>query len=265
MKKEIVFFFNSFCGVWLLLAVAIQSYGQNSTRDFYEIKIYQLKNKAQEERVDHFLKNAFIPAAHRNGIKKVGVFKPIANDTAAIKKVYVFIPYTSLDQFAKLPDQLQKDAQYAAAGKDYHDAVHTDPPYARIESILLQAFTKMPQFNSPVFKTPATERVYELRSYEGHTEKIYKNKVKMFNEGDEVGLFNRLGFNAIFYAEVLSGSRMPNLMYMTSFENKASRDEHWKAFGSDPQWLKLKAMPEYQNNVSKIDIIFMHPTEYSEL
>ena len=33
---------------------------------------------------------------------------------------------------------------------------------------------------------------------------------------------------------------MPNLMYMTSFENKAARDEHWKTFGSDPEWKKLK-------------------------
>jgi hypothetical protein len=80
-----------------------------------------------------------------------------------------------------------------------------------------------------------------------------------------VGLFKRLGFNAVFYAEVMSGSRMPNLMYMTTFPNKASRDEHWKAFTTDAQWLKLKGMSEYQNNVSKIDIYFLHPTGYSDI
>ena len=80
------------------------------------------------------------------------------------------------------------------------------------------------------------ERVYELRSYEGHTEKISKNKIKMFNDGDEVGLFKRLNFNAVFYGEVVAGSRMPNLMYLTTFENHPDRDAHWKSFSADEYW-----------------------------
>jgi hypothetical protein len=52
---------------------------------------------------------------------------------------------------------------------------------------------------------------------------------------------------------------------MTSFENKMARDDHWKTFGSDPVWKILSAKPEYKNNVSKIDIIFLTPTEYSDL
>jgi len=58
---------------------------------------------------------------------------------------------------------------------------------------------------------------------------------------------------------------MPNLMYMTSFENMASREQHWKDFSADPFWKKLVADPQYQHNVSHIDIIFLHPTAYSDL
>ena len=57
---------------------------------------------------------------------------------------------------------------------------------------------------------------------------------------------------------------MPNLMYMTSFENKTDRDAHWKTFSNDSAWKKLSAMPEYQNNVSHIDIRFLYPTDYSD-
>jgi len=32
---------------------------------YFSIRIYQLKNAQQEERVDKFLKEAFIPALHR--------------------------------------------------------------------------------------------------------------------------------------------------------------------------------------------------------
>ena len=86
----------------------------------------------------------------------------------------------------------------------------------------------------------------------------------MFNEGGEIDLFKQLNFNAVFYGSVVSGSRMPNLMYMTTFENKTDRDAHWKAFGDSPVWQKLKALPEYQNNVSKNDQIFLYPTLYSD-
>lgn len=239
-------------------------YAFDGKRNFYEIKIYHLKTPAQGQRVEQYLKDAYIPALHRAGIKKIGVFKPVV-DSAAEQLIYVLIPYTSMAQFEKLSVILEKDKEYNLAGKDYINAAYNDPPFARIESILLKAFEGMPSYNAPKFTTPVAGRVYELRSYEGHTEKIYRNKVEMFNKGDEIGLFKRLGFNAVFYGEVLIGSKMPNLMYMTSFENRASRDEHWKAFSADPQWKKLSTMSEYQNNVSKNTIVFLKPTDYSEL
>src|SRR5215218_7049295 len=71
-------------------------------RQFYEIKVYYLKGKAQEDRVDSYLKNAYLPALSRAGIKKVGVFKPVPTDTAAGKRIYVFTPMTSLSQVTEI-------------------------------------------------------------------------------------------------------------------------------------------------------------------
>jgi len=235
-------------------------------QEFYSIRIYELKTKEQEERVDKYLQTALLPALHRMGIPKAGVFHPVGNDTAAIRRIYVLIPFHSLEQFAGFPATLLKDATYLSDGKDYLDAAYSEPPYARFESILLQAFPDMPRLETPAALTaPASERIYELRSYEGPTEKYYDNKVQMFNQGGEIPLFKRLGFNAVFYASVLSGSHMPNLMYMTTFDNMASREAHWKTFGADPFWKQLVAAPEYQHNVSHIDIVFLHPTDYSDL
>jgi hypothetical protein len=249
----------------LLLSAALNAVAAPPKREFYEIKIYHLKNADQEARVETFLKDAYIPAAHRAGIKNVGVFKPVATDTMAGKLIYVLTPLKSLDQILSLPKALDKDAAYVSAGKDYIDANYKNPPYARFESIILQAFTSAPVLTKPNLTGPKSQRVYELRSYEGHTEKIYQNKVKMFNDGGEVPLFARLGFNGVFYGEVIAGSHMPNLMYMTTFEDKASRDAHWKSFSEDAEWNKLKVNPEYQNNVSKNTSFFLYPTEYSDI
>jgi hypothetical protein len=252
--------------VVLFLCVSISAYA--GKREFYQIKVYRVKNQIQEQKIDHFLQQAYLPALHRAGIAKVGVFKPIATQTQQAgdeKLIYVFIPFKSYEQFSKLEARLDKDGTYQNDGKEYLDALYSEPPYERIESTLLNAFEKSPNFNLPQLKAPMKERVYELRSYEGHTEKISKNKIQMFNKGDEVGLFKRLGFNAVFYAEVVSGSRMPNLMYLTSFENKADRDAHWDAFGKDDYWKKLVAMPEYAHNVSKNDTRLLYPTDYSDI
>jgi hypothetical protein len=235
-------------------------------QEFYSIRIYELKNADQEARVDKYLQAALLPALHRQGIADVGVFKPVGNDTAAVRRIYVLIPLKTPEQLIGLPSALNKDARYLADGADYISAPHDNPPYIRIESIFLQAFPDMPHHAAPgSLKGSPAGHIYELRSYEGPTEKYFENKVQMFNAGGEIPLFDRLGFHAVFYASVLSGSHMPNLMYMTSFEDMPSREQHWKDFGADSVWKKLVANPQYQHNVSHIDIVYLHPTPYSDL
>jgi hypothetical protein len=233
--------------------------------EYYALITYRIKNQTQEATVDQYLKQAYLPALHRMGKKNIGVFKPVASDTAAFGKViYLLIPYSSLADYEKTSAKLDQDAQLINDGAAYINAKHTEKPYERIEITLMRAFTGMPAMETPKLTGGRQDRVYELRSYEAATEKLYRSKVKMFNAGDEIGLFKRLGFNAIFYAEVLSGNKMPNLVYMTTFENRASRDEHWKTFGADPQWKQLLTIEEYKNTVSKADVWLLAPTEYSD-
>ena len=250
--------------VVLLIAFSGTLTAQKSKRDFYQLKVYTLASDAQEKAVDKYLEEAFLPALHRAKIQSVGVFKPIPNEKDTVRKTYVLIPFSSMDQFLKLDQTLDKDAQYQTAGAAYIDAPFNQAPYARIESTLLQAFTDMPNMATPKLDGPKSKRVYELRSYESATEKLYVNKVDMFNAGGEITLFDKLGFNAVFYGEVLSGSKMPNLMYMTTFSDMDSRNEHWKAFSAAPEWKTLSAMPKYQKNVSKNDTMLLYPAEYSD-
>lgn len=253
----------SFFIIWILSISLISA----ATRDFYQLKIYHLKNQEQENRVDTFLEKAYIPALHRAQISHVGVFKPSSfmKLPANEQLIYVFIPYSSYEEYTKLEAALLNDQEYIKLGGDYLNASHNNAAYERIETILLNAFINNPNYNIPALTGPKQERIYELRSYEGPTEKLYHNKVDMFNKGDEIGLFKRLGFNAVFYGEVLAGSKMPNLMYLTTFENKQSRDEHWEAFSKDAYWNKLSSLPIYQNNVSHSDILLLNPTTYSDL
>jgi hypothetical protein len=238
--------------------------GNSPKQEIYQLTLYHYTTAAQEAVLDTYCKDALLPALHRLGYKNIGVFKALANDTSIVKSLYVYLPLKKLDDQLLLNEKLNKDTAYLSAGTAYLNADFSTPPYSRMEVMVLKAFPLAPQMQLPNLTGPKSERVYELRSYESSTEKIFRNKVKMFNEGGEIGLFKRLNFNAVFYSEVIAGSHMPNLMYMTTFENKADRDAHWKTFGSDPFWKTLSAMPEYQHNVSLNDSKFLRPTEYSD-
>lgn len=264
MKKRSSFTLLAGLLVFTAQVLSTGSFAQKNKRDFYQMTIYHFQTPEQETVLNLYLEKALIPALHRLHINPVGVFKNMANDTSADKKMYVLISVPSLDKLVKMEESIQKDPEYFRNGKDYTEALYSNPPYTRMENILLKAFPLAGQLKTPQLKSPRNERVYELRSYESATEKIFKNKVHMFNEGGEIDLFARLQFNAIFYSEVVAGSKMPNLMYMTSFENMADRDAHWKTFVADPFWKELSGRPEYQKNVSHIDISFLRPLEYSD-
>lgn len=232
-------------------------------RDIYELKTYHIENADQAAMLDSYLEKAYLPAAHRQGIKSVGVFKPIASQADAGKKVYVLTPYKSMKELMKMEAKLAKDPVYQTGGAAYIQAAFDHPSYRRIETAILQAMTGQPKFAASQLNSPKKDRIYELRSYEAATEQLYKQKVKMFNSG-EMGIFTRLGFNPIFYAETIAGADMPNLMYLTTHENMEKRDANWKAFGADYKWAEMKEMAEYKNTVSRNDTRLLYPTDYSD-
>lgn len=251
--------------LFLMLCMVLSTYATYAQdKEFYELKTYTIKNNDQEERMDSYLEKAYLPALKRMGIQNIGVFKMHEDKFLKSDKIYILIPYQSLAQFESTEKMLALDKAHLKDGADYINAKFENPPYERINSVLLRAFPDMPKMKPTTVEGPRKDRVYELRSYESPTETLYKNKVNMFNEGGEVELFESLGFNAVFYSEVISGDSMPNLMYMTTFPTMEKRDALWKNFGDSPKWKEISSMEKYQNNMNKLDRYLLYPTAYSD-
>lgn len=250
---------------FLLLALPFLAEARlKKTQSIYEIKVYSFHTATQEEQLDNYFKNALVPALHRLNIKQVGIFKPLANDTAAIKKIYTLIPFQSLNAWSENAANIYADKQYQNDAVLYINAFNKSGAYDRQETILLRAFPGAPYLTVPTLTAAKADRIYELRSYESSTEKQALNKIKMFNDGDEIGIFKNLGFNAVFYGSVIAGSHMPNLMYLTTHANMEARAKNWKNFSADSSWKKLLAVPEYKENVSRIEITFLRAAPYSD-
>jgi hypothetical protein len=264
MKKSI-FHYRGLLALLILISVIFDGFSVPPAKQmYYELRIYRLKDQGKGAVIDKYLMDAFIPAMHRAGISKIGVFKPVEKDTAFGRMVYVFIPYKTIDQYLVGLSVLENDNVYLQAGKDFLDAPYNDPPFTRYESVFMKAFSLMPQFRVPSFTTPVGERVYELRSYESWTEAKATKKIHMFNEGGEIAIFEKIGANAVFYGQVLLGSLKPRLMYMTTYADMKSHDEHWNAFRDTDEWKKLSGMEEYKNTVIKPISFLLHPTSYSD-
>ena len=236
---------------------------ESSQTDYFELKIYRFDTAEQESLLDSYLSDALLPAMHRAGMANIGVFKPIEGLNEELNYMMVLTPFRSLEQFEQLPAALLDDQVYRQEGVAYIDAPHDAAPYTRIESMIMRSFSATPKIVLPELSTPRSDRVYELRSYEAATEKLYDLKVEMFNEG-ESKLFQDLKFNPVFFAEVLSSAHMPHLVYMTTPADTTAQRLNWEAFSVHPEWERMKNLERYQNTVSNITRYLLFPTEYSD-
>jgi hypothetical protein len=242
-------------------ALAAELAGGGS-REYYELRVYRLKAGAKHDLLDAYLANAAIPAWNRLGIKPVGVFTEIEPKEGPA--VYVLAPYPSLESFATAGERLSADAAYQKAAASYFQAPKEDPAFDRIDSWLLLAFAGMPKLELPAYSREKKARMFELRTYESHSELKALKKVQMFNSG-EMDAMREVGLAPVFYGQGLAGANLPHLTYMTSAENEAAHKQHWDAFGKHPVWNRLKKDPEYADTVSKITKRFLAPKEYSQI
>lgn len=231
-------------------------------RDYYELRIYRLKSAADQPRLETFLSQAAIPAWNRLGFKPIGVFTEETPKEGPA--VFVLIPYPSLDAFAGATAAVNADSEYLKAGADYLQTPKSNPAFVRIDSWLMLAFAGMPRLKLPAYCPKAASRVFELRTYESHSELKALNKVAMFNAG-EIDTMNEVGLAPIFYGQALIGANLPHLWYMTSGENHELHKEHWAAFGKHPVWQKLRSDPQYADNTSKNISRIMLPAACSQI
>jgi hypothetical protein len=234
---------------------------KSAKQEFYELRTYTLKNETQEQLVQQYFQSAAIPALNRLGSKNVGVFKEMRPQGQT--RIFVIIPYKSVEDFMKTKDRLSNDATYMSAASAYLNAPATEPAYDRIESSLLKAFAHMPKLEIPEKK----DRIFELRRYESASENAGKTKIAVFNDAGEIDIFKKVGLTPVFFGETIIGSMMPNLTYMITFDDMAEHDRNWKTFGGDPKWKEIKAVPEYADAkiVSRITATFLVPYPFSQI
>ncbi|GAA0731815.1 NIPSNAP family protein [Sphingomonas japonica] len=253
-------------GVTLAGATAqAQSRTGQAAREVYELRTYRLVNGPMKERLDAYLRDAFIPAARRAGCGPVGAFTVTIGPGSP--GLYVLVPYPSIEDFVALPGRLAGDKRYAKAAEPFSNAAPGQPPYASLDVKLMRAFPRFPRVEVPGTSGSNTDRIFELRTYFSHSDTAGATKFGMFDTGGEIEIFRRTGLKPVFFAQDLTGPRLPSLTYLLTFPDLAARERSWSSFGSDPAWRRLIATPGLTDPeiTTGIDNQILKPTPYSEI
>ena len=240
----------------------LHSLSQPAPRQYFELRRYHLLPGAKQRAFVDFVGSVAIPAMNRAGVGRVGAFTVEYGENAP--SLLLVLAHQTLDSVVLLRERLASDAVYARAGAAIVDAPLSDPAFVRVESTLLRAFDAMPTLEPSAGAGTATPRIFELRTYESHSDRAALNKLKMFNAG-EVPIFRRAGLTPVFFGETIIGAKMPSLIYMLTFSDMSARDAAWGKFGQDAEWKTLSADPQYRDNVSAISDIILQPTAYSQI
>lgn len=253
---------GSLTGLSSMIAKASENdFSVKTSPQFYELRVYTLKDSTQQKLVENYFQQAAIPALNRLGSKNIGVFTEQKPEGQS--KLYAIIPFNSVSDFINISDKLANDKTYLQAGAAYLTAPASAPAYDRIQSSLLKAFAGMPKLDVPEQKP----RIFELRRYESASEAAGKKKIDMFENQGEIAIFKRVGLTPVFFGETIIGEMRPNLTYMLTFDDMAEHDKNWKTFGSDPEWNRIKAVPGYKDAeiVSRITRTFLVPASFSQI
>jgi hypothetical protein len=231
-------------------------------REFYELRRYRLKEGSGGDNLAGYLEKAAVPAWNRLGVAKVGVFRELEPKDGPA--TWVLMAHKNLNEFARVATELDSDAKYQEAGASYLQAAKNSPNFERIDSWLYLAFAGMPRMELPDYSVERKPRLFELRTYESHSEEKARKKVEMFNAG-EIQVMREVKLGPVFYGQGLVGRDLPHLTYMLSAEDRDAHKQHWGGFGKNPIWNKLKDDPQYADTVSKITSRMLQPLEFSQI
>ena len=242
--------------------------GESGGRQLIELRTYHFASAAKRGAFEEFLSGAAIPAFNRAGVEPAGAFKLLSKDNpdlelaADANDLYLVLPHASPESFVGMGARMAGDLAFLQAAQAMLLAPKSDPAYVRYEVSLLRAFATFPRVQ---VASKAAGRVAQLRTYESHSAERAMVKIRMFEEGGEIGIFKRVGLNPVFFGQALAGSKMPNLTYMLAFDDEKAMKSGWDAFRADPDWKKLSADETYKDTVSNITNLVLRPVEGSQI
>ena len=227
--------------------------------NYYLLETYYLRNSTQGPRINEYMSQGLAPAlAQFHKGPKIFLEALVA---AHMPQFVVVLGFESLGELAAMPARLRGDAACRKAAAAWESG--SEAPYEHYSRVVLKSADYSP--DAP--PAPAAKpRIFELRTYHSPTWMQLAALHQRF-AGPESRIFHRSGIHPIIFSETLVGPQMPNLTYLTPFEDLAAREKAWDAFGADPEWVKVRkeSIDAHGQISSVIQITLLRATLYSPI
>ena len=221
-------------GIGMITMSRADESGVDQKTRVYLMETYLLRQGSQLPRIHEYLSKAALPALNKlHSGPKIVLEALIA---AHIPQVAVFIGFGSFGEMWSLRDKLNSDQELRKTYEAWQSG--PEPPFEQQTNTLLEATTYSPDI-TPLAASPKSPRIFELRVYHSPTPQQLQALHERF-AGPEIGIFRRVGVNPILYSATVIGPNMPNLTYLTPFDDLAAREKAWNAFAADPEWIKAR-------------------------
>ncbi len=232
--------------------------GEKRTR-FYVFERFYMRQGTQPARFHEHVSKTTLPA-----LNKVHAGPKIFLDALVaphMPQVALFIGYQSFDEMWKVHAAVRQDKEWVKAFEEWESG--PEPPFEQQENALLEAADYSPEMVAPA-EPRKTSRIFELRIYHSPTWRQLMALHERFST-QEIKIFHRVGIHPILYGTSIFGTNIPNLTYLTPFENLAAREKAWEAFGADPEWAKVRkeSVEKHGQIVQAIQMAFYRATAYS--
>jgi hypothetical protein len=245
-------------------ALSTSAMSETAKPSILELRYLYLRNGSenQGQRMADWLIQKVKPALEKNGIGPVGVFRAAIGPNTPY--LMVLLSHASMAAVGQDWAKMEADAEFQRDFQSFYSM--PGRPYERMEVQLLEAFAGFPGIEVPPSEASRPARIFELRTYESTTPVTLAKKIGMFESG-EVGLFRKFKLAPVFFGRTIVGPRMPNLTYMVGFDNFAAREESWRAFGTSPEWQKMRSTPGLGDGdiVSNISNVILTPVNGSAI
>lgn len=126
---------------------------------------------------------------------------------------------------------------------------------------MFKQFLTIMLLSAAVFTASAQDtRLFETRIYYTEPGRLEALLSRFRNHTTKI--FEKHGMTNVGYWVPLHEEN--KLIYVLAYPDRTSRDASWKAFGADPEWVKVRTESEVSGKiVSKVESIFMDATDFS--
>ncbi len=234
--------------------------GRSAPRTIYEILTLRLQSGDQMSRLVAWYEKRAFPLFQKYKFGPIGLFTVQVGP--AIPSLVEILSYPNLAEMSARWDRLFADPDWITARTDLEAG---EPAYYRRDSVLLRATPFSHSLTAATSAGPA-HKTYELRIYESPTFRQLGYLHDRF-AGGEIDIFHKSGIHPVLYGDTIVGPNMPNMAYLIPFENLAAREAAWAAFGSNPDWVRIRdeSIKHGGEIVRNITNMFLSPTSFSML